>query len=219
MKKYNKELIFAGFILLVFGILVFLETQLPFFKKFLPISENKLIIVMLNINLLLILLLLFFVSRALIKTFVEQKRGLWGARLKTKLTITLLIVSIIPSLTLYILSAGFIQVNIDKWFGQKIEDALDDAMEFSRFYYEDLFQRHERVGAIIANEINRKKLLDNSTALADLFTMLPAIPCIATGRSRKRLKKNFQGWLTRYQKAKKSALSLPLKRANLFFPG
>ena len=166
MKKYNKDLIFAGFILLVFGILVFLETQLPFFKKFLPISENKLIIVMLNINLLLILLLLFFVSRALIKTFVEQKRGLWGARLKTKLTITLLIVSIIPSLTLYILSAGFIQVNIDKWFGQKIEDALDDAMEFSRFYYEDLFQRHERVGAIIANEINRKKLLDNSTALA-----------------------------------------------------
>jgi two-component system nitrogen regulation sensor histidine kinase NtrY len=165
MKKYNKELIIAGFILLIVGTLVYLETQLPFFRKFLPIGENKLIIVILNINLLLILLLLFVVSRALIKTFVEQRRGLWGARLKTKLTITLLIVSIIPSFTLFILSAGFIQVNIEKWFGQKIEDALDDALEFSRFYYEDLFQRLERVGAIITNEIDRRKLLDNSTAL------------------------------------------------------
>ncbi len=89
MKKFKTELIFSGFILLIFGILVYLETNLPFFKKFLPISENKLIIVILNINLLLILLLLFLVSRTLVKTYIEQKRGIWGARLKTKLTVTL----------------------------------------------------------------------------------------------------------------------------------
>jgi len=151
---------------LIFGILVYLETNLPFFKKFLPIGENKLIIVILNINLLLILLLLFVVSRTLIKTYIEQKRGIWGARLKTKLTITLLLISIIPSFTLYILSGGFFQISMEKWFGQKIEDTLDDALEFSRFYYEDLFQRHERIGAIIAQEIKKKKLLDDSTALA-----------------------------------------------------
>ena len=167
MKKYKKELIFGGFIVLIFGILVYLETNLPFFKKFLPIGENKLIIVILNINLLLILLLLFVVSRTLIKTYIEQKRGIWGARLKTKLTITLLLISIIPSFTLYILSGGFFQISMEKWFGQKIEDTLDDALEFSRFYYEDLFQRHERIGAIIAQEIKKKKLLDDSTALAD----------------------------------------------------
>jgi len=166
MKKYKKELIFGGFIVLIFGILVYLETNLPFFKKFLPIGENKLIIVILNINLLLILLLLFVVSRTLIKTYIEQKRGIWGARLKTKLTITLLLISIIPSFTLYILSGGFFQISMEKWFGQKIEDTLDDALEFSRFYYEDLFQRHERIGAIIAQEIKKKKLLDDSTALA-----------------------------------------------------
>lgn len=157
---------FSGFTLLIFGILVYLETQLPFFNKFLPVGENKLIIVILNINLLLILLLLFLVSRALIKTYIEQKRGIWGARLKTKLTITLLLISIIPSFTLYILSGGFFQISMEKWFGQKIEDTLDDALEFSRFYYEDLFQRHERMGAIIASEIKKKKLLDDPAALS-----------------------------------------------------
>lgn len=166
MNKLRSKLTFFGSILLIFGIFVYLETQLPFFNKFLPIGENKLIIVILNINLLLILLLLFLVSRALIKTYIEQKRGIWGARLKTKLTITLLLISIIPSFTLYILSGGFFQISIEKWFGQKIEDTLDDALEFSRFYYEDLFQRHERMGAIIASEIKKKKLLDNPAALA-----------------------------------------------------
>ena len=167
MKKFKTELIFSGFILLIFGILVYLETHLPFFKKFLPIGENKLIIVILNINLLLILLLLFLVSRTLVKVYIEQKRGIWGARLKTKLTITLVLISIIPSFTLYILSGGFFQLSMDKWFGQKIEDTLDDALEFSRFYYEDLFQRHERMGAIIADEIKRKRLLDDSKGLAN----------------------------------------------------
>jgi two-component system nitrogen regulation sensor histidine kinase NtrY len=166
MKKFKTELIFSGFILLIFGVFVYLETHLPFFKKFLPVGDNKLIIVILNINLLLILLLLFLVSRALVKTYIEQKRGIWGARLKTKLTITLLLISIIPSFTLYILSGGFFQISMDKWFGQKIEDTLDDALEFSRFYYEDLFQRHERMGAIITEEIKRKGLLDDSRALA-----------------------------------------------------
>jgi len=104
MKKIKTKLIFSGFILLIFGVLVYLETNLPFFKKFLPIGENKLIIVILNINLLLILLLLFLVSRTLVKTYIEQKRGIWGARLKTKLTITLVLISIIPSFTLYVLS-------------------------------------------------------------------------------------------------------------------
>ena len=169
MKKFKSVLIFSGFTLLIFGILVYLETQLPFFTKFLPIGENKLVIVILNINLLLILLLLFMVSRALIKTYIEQKRGIWGARLKTKLTITLLLISIIPSFTLYILSGGFFQISIEKWFGQRIEDTLDDALEFSRFYYEDLFQRHERMGAIIADEIKKKRLLDDPAALSAYF--------------------------------------------------
>ncbi|MGD9579231.1 MAG: PAS domain-containing sensor histidine kinase, partial [Syntrophorhabdus sp.] len=110
---------------------------------------------------------LFLVSRTLVKTYIEQKRGIWGARLKTKLTVTLVLISIIPSFTLYILSGGFFQINMDKWFGQKIEDTVDDALEFSRFYYEDLFQRHERVGAIIAEEIKRRKLLNDQSALAD----------------------------------------------------
>jgi two-component system, NtrC family, nitrogen regulation sensor histidine kinase NtrY len=233
MKKYKSELIFSGFILLIFGILVYLETQLPFFTKFLPIGENKLIIVLLNINLLLILLLLFIVSRALIKTYIEQKRGIWGARLKTKLTITLLLISIIPSFTLYILSGGFFQISMDKRFGQKIEDTLDDALEFSQFYYEDLFQRHERMATIIANEIKRKKLLDDPTALSSyikkgtsskipeyLTIYSPSGKLLMSNRKlTPEIEKKFNKLAHSLPKDKKNRVIEPLKKGELILSG
>lgn len=77
--KYKKEMFFAGFIVLIFALLFYLETQLPFFKKFLPIEENKLIVIVLNINLLLILLLIFLVTRTLFN-HMKKKRGIWGPR-------------------------------------------------------------------------------------------------------------------------------------------
>jgi two-component system, NtrC family, nitrogen regulation sensor histidine kinase NtrY len=163
--RYKKEAYFATLITLTFGLLIYLETQLPFFKKFLPIGENKLMIIILNINLLLILLLLFLVVRTLTKVSIEKKRGIWGSKLKTKLTVTLLLISVIPSFTLFILATGFFYVSMDKWFGQKIEDTIESAAIVSRFYYEDMFQRYERTGRELAGTISKQKLLENEKAL------------------------------------------------------
>lgn len=157
--KYKKEMLFAGFIVLVFAIFFYLETHLPFFKKFLPIEENKLIVIVLNINLLLILLLIFLITRTLFKSYIEKKRGIWGSGLKTKLTVTMLIISIVPSFTLSIIATGFFHISMDKWFGQKIEDTMDSALILSNFYYDNLFNRYEKTGQLLADNILKKKLL------------------------------------------------------------
>lgn len=167
--RYKKELFGSGLVFLVFGLLVYLETQLPFFKKFLPIGENKLIVVILNINLLLILLLLFLIARTIIKNYVEKKRGIWGSRLKTKLTFTLLFISIIPSFTLFVLSTSFFNISMERWFSQKIEDTLDNALEISQFYYDDLFQRYEKIGTNIAKKMIRLGLHENNVIEMERF--------------------------------------------------
>ncbi len=163
--KYKKEIFFASLVFLVFGLFFYLEMQLPFFKKFLPIEENKLIVIILNINLLLILLLLFLVTRTLVKTYIEKKRGIWGSGLKTKLTLTLLIVSIIPSFTLSILATGFFHISMDKWFSQKIEDTLDSALELSQYYYNNLFEQHGKAGRVLALTISKQNLLEDEEGL------------------------------------------------------
>ncbi|OPY67862.1 MAG: Sensor histidine kinase YycG [Syntrophorhabdus sp. PtaU1.Bin050] len=233
MKNYRKEVIFGVLALLALGILVYLETQLPFFKKFLPIQENKLIVVILNINLLLILLLLFLVSRTFVKSYIEKKRGIWGSRLKTKLTLTLLFVSIIPSVTLYVLAVGFFQISMDKWFGQKIEDTLESAVEFSNFYYEDLFQRHERVGTILVKEISRRKLMDDDVQLARYIaaSMNARIPeylsihdlsgnILASNRSlSKEIKQKLGEQARSFPKGERLRSILPIRRGELVITG
>ena len=128
-------------------------------------GENKLIIVLLNINLLLILLLVFLIARIIIKTNIEKKRGVYGSRLKTKLTLTMLSISLISSFTLFIISTGFFYVSMDKWFGQKIEDTIDSTVELSQFYYEDLFERYEKVGNSLAGRIEQKGILEKTKDL------------------------------------------------------
>lgn len=163
--KYKKEFTISIIVLLIFGILIYLETQLPFFKKFLPVDENKLIIIILNINLLLILLLMFLITRTVAKNYLEKKRGIWGSRLKTKLTFTLLFISIIPSFSLFILSTGFFNISMERWFSQKIEETLDNAIEISQFYYDNLFQRYETIGVSLSDEIKKRNLLEDKREL------------------------------------------------------
>jgi len=165
MKKHKNELILSIVVLLTLGFLIFIETQLPAFKKFIPVDENKLIVIILNINLLLILLLLFLVTRTLAKVYIEKKRGIWGSGLKKKLTLTLLFISVIPSFTLFILATGFFSMSMDKWFSQRIEDTIDSALGFAQFHYEDMFQRYEKTGRTLSEAIVKQKLLDNEAAL------------------------------------------------------
>ena len=126
--------------------------------------------VVLNINLLLILLLLFLITRTLLKTYIEKKRGIWGSGLKKRLTSWLLLISIVPSFSLFILATGFFYASMDRWFGQKIEDTLENALTLSQFHYEDIFQRYDKIAELMTLEITKKKLLENESALKNYMT-------------------------------------------------
>ncbi|HVN96517.1 MAG TPA: ATP-binding protein [Syntrophorhabdaceae bacterium] len=167
--KYKKEITFSAITLVVFGLLVFLEVTLPNFARFLPVRENKFLVVVLNINLLLILFLFFLITRIFLKSYIEKKRGIWGSSLKKRLTSTLLFISIVPSFTLFILATGFFYVNMDRWFGQKIEDTLENALTLSQYHYEDIFDRYGKIATLLTSEITKRGLLDNERALKNFM--------------------------------------------------
>ncbi|OPY03940.1 MAG: Sensor protein kinase WalK [Syntrophorhabdus sp. PtaB.Bin184] len=167
--KLKKELSIIIGILVAFGALVLIETRLPNFARFFPVWENKLLVVVLNINLLLILLLLFLITRIILKAYIEKRRGIWGSGLKKRLTSTLLFISIVPSFTLFILATGFFYVSMDRWFSQQVEDTMESALELSRLHYEEVFQRHTRIGEQMAEEIGKKELLGDEKGLKKLL--------------------------------------------------
>ncbi len=168
-RQYKKELLFIAPAVGIFALLLFLEARLPFFTKFMPVGENKLAIIILNFNILLILLLLFLVARILLKNYIEKKRGIWGSALKIKLTLTLLLISIVPSFTLFVISTAFFEGSMEKWFGEKIEQTIDDATGLSQLYYEELFRRYEETGKELAGEMDRLGLLAGVGDLAEFL--------------------------------------------------
>jgi two-component system nitrogen regulation sensor histidine kinase NtrY len=77
----------------------------------------------------------------------------------------MLSISLISSFTLFIIATGFFYVSMDKWFGQKIEDTIDSTVELSRFYYEDLFERYEKIGKSIVARIEQGEILEKTKDL------------------------------------------------------
>lgn len=167
--KFKREAYFSLAIIFVFSFLIYVQTHLPFFKKFLPVGENKPVIVILNINLLLILLLMFLLIRILIKSTIEKRMGMWGSGLKTKLILIMLSVSVISSFGLFVLATWFYYGGMDRWFSEQIETAIDSAMELSEFYYQDTFERYERIGRTLATEIEEKGLMAKNRQLTALI--------------------------------------------------
>jgi len=164
--KTRRKLLFVLTILAVSGVLVYLETKLTFFRKFMPVLDNKFYIALTNIYFLVILLLLFLATRIILKTYIEKRRGIWGSGLKTKLTLTVFSVSVISSATLFVLTSWFFYMSMDKWFSQKIEDTVESARELSEFYYEDLFSRYEQMGKQMADTIRQKNILEKEKELS-----------------------------------------------------
>jgi two-component system, NtrC family, nitrogen regulation sensor histidine kinase NtrY len=164
--KTRKKLLYVLTILAVSGVLVYLETKLTFFRKFMPVLDNKFYIALTNIYFLVIVLLLFLATRIILKTYIEKRRGIWGSGLKTKLTLTVFSVSVISSATLFILTSWFFYMSMDKWFSQKIEDTVESARELSEFYYEDLFSRYEKMGKQMADTIRQKNILEKEKELS-----------------------------------------------------
>lgn len=54
---------------------------------------------------------------------------------------------------------------MERWFSQKIEETLDNAIEISQFYYDNLFQRYETIGSFISDEIKKRGLLEDKKRL------------------------------------------------------
>jgi two-component system nitrogen regulation sensor histidine kinase NtrY len=134
-KRRNERII-----MMIAGILIVLLSLAEYYLisgfSPLPASNNILIFAVINLNIILILLLGFLVVRNLVKLIFEDRKNLPGAKLRTKLVIAFVSLSLIPTILLFLVSFQFLRTSISYWFDIKIEKSLDNAMVIGRTYYE-----------------------------------------------------------------------------------
>ena len=102
----------------------------------LPISDSILIFSLININAILLLALLFLTMRNLVKLVFERRKKIMGARLRTKLVLAFVTLSLLPTIILFFVSVQFISTSIEYWYKLPIERSLKNSLEVAQEYYE-----------------------------------------------------------------------------------
>lgn len=152
-------------ILLTIGlILLFLrfENHLVDLTAKIPLSNNILILAVININILLIILFLFLLFRNIFKLILERRRDIPGAKLRSKLVLAFVALSLIPTMLLFIVSAGFITNTIENWFNEEIEASLQESLDVAETYYKNQATNALFYAENLAKIIKDDKLLNDA---------------------------------------------------------
>jgi two-component system nitrogen regulation sensor histidine kinase NtrY len=136
-----------------------------------PLSGNILVLALINLNILLIIFCLFLVLRNIFKLLLERRRGIPGAKLRSKLVLAFIALSLIPTMLLFFVSAGFITNSIENWFNSEIEDSLEESLEVAQTYYKNSASNALYYAEQISLAVKEQKLLneDNLPVLEELI--------------------------------------------------
>ncbi|APG27612.1 PAS domain-containing sensor histidine kinase [Syntrophotalea acetylenivorans] len=170
-RKRRREWLIAGLVTLLVVVLGRYEQELFEISAQLPLSQSILVLALININILLIILILFLVVRNLFKLLVERRRQLPGARLRTKLVVAFVALSLVPTMLLFFVAAGIISSTIENWFNAEIESSLEESLAVAQTYYKNSATNALYYADQISRIVKEQKLL-NETNLPFLVALI-----------------------------------------------
>ncbi len=168
---------------LVNRIIVFCLCLIPFFiwlqgRLFekdiqLPVNSNIAIFALINLNVILVLVVLFLVLRYLAELIFERKSNVMGSRLRTKLVVSFLCLSLLPTILLFFVALQFISSSVDYWFNSSIEQSLQESLGLARSVIEDTGNHAADSSERIATKMDGYKVDSLSKeALTDLLNQM-----------------------------------------------
>ena len=130
-----------GWVILVTALMVlvfaYFEVNLPDASIENPLGSNIVFFLLININIILLILLVFLVVRNLVKLVFERKRGILGSRLRVRLVLAFVGLSLVPTLIMFLIAGGFVTRSFERWFDVQVESALQGSLEIGQTYYQN----------------------------------------------------------------------------------
>jgi len=161
----------AGFFLLYMGIIILLSTKLPSQSLLELISRNRIFLYGLVFVFFVILVLVLY---NLGKVVIDRIRNVEGSRLRFRLTVSFLLVALIPIIPLSIISNNLISRSINLWFMSGIEESLIDAINVSKLLYKEYFddavsEFKSRYSRYSLNELPKVLEVNNPVKIDGIF--------------------------------------------------
>jgi len=160
LRKRKREAVIVCLSLLAILLLTSAEIHLSRLNSEVPIGSNITIFGIINVIILLIILLVYLVFRNIAKLLLERRKNAPGSRLRTKLVLAFVTLSLVPTMLLFFVSAGFITNSIQNWFNKQVENSLNESMEVAQTYYKSSAANALYYGQQISDAIKERKLLN-----------------------------------------------------------
>lgn len=147
-KKRKQRLIrvVIAFCLLLIPALAYLQRGLLGADFNLPVSSTILIFALININGLLLLLMVYLVLRNLVELIFERNQKIMGSRLRTRLVISFVSLSLVPTGILFVIALRFVSTSMDYWFNTNVDEALEAAHRLAQSALQETGQQAEFTG-------------------------------------------------------------------------
>jgi len=89
---------------------------------------------LINLNILALLVLVVLVARNVIKLMFERRRGILGAKLRSRLVASFVLIALIPIGLSFLVSSGLIHQAVQGWFNTQVESLVSSSMNLARQY-------------------------------------------------------------------------------------
>lgn len=133
-------------------------------------DDSWLFMALLNINALLMLVVLFLVARNVVKLVLERRRKVFGSRLRTRLVLAFVSLSLIPIVIMFLAANRVVATSVDYWFTNQVENSMQAALQVGQSFYTAAATRLHDNAKLLLEEVDTQRLRLGSQEMDKLLS-------------------------------------------------
>ncbi len=134
--------------------------------------ESFIFFALVNVNILLLLLVLFVVIRNGVKLMLDRRQKVFGSRLRTRLALVFMVLSLAPTVLMFIVGARFVQTSLDYWFRGKVETSVEMAMEVGQAFFDSAISGLDNAGVNLQRGLKQAGIAPGDKGMDDMLKTL-----------------------------------------------
>ncbi len=174
-KKRRREIVLVVFLAALLLFLTLFEFRLAGISEQLSFGHSIFFFGLVNFNIILVLLLFFLIFRNVVKVFVERQNKLIGSSLKSKLIVSFVSFSSIPTALMLMIFVFYINSSLDKWFSVKSISVLKNSLEVNQEYIVSAKKKNYHFANQIAHDLkpsrSRAELIRQMQSLRETYAV------------------------------------------------
>jgi two-component system, NtrC family, nitrogen regulation sensor histidine kinase NtrY len=158
LRRRRRERIIIGIIIILVSTITMVEVRLVRHRGE-SITDSLLAFGLVNINTILLLFLAFLIFRNLAKLVLERRQKIFGSKLRIRLVLTFVFLSLLPTLLMSFAAFEFISERTEYQLNTQVEKALTNAVVLVQSYFKGMERKVSVSGQLLSRMIQEQGLL------------------------------------------------------------